>query len=148
MLATPEASMEREKGYPPVEGVQGSIMNIPVLSKILETTLETADRLKDEFQIIRVNTSEGEMQGNARLAAEFVVDTVVTLIEEQLQEHILTLPRAVVDTVFGEDTTIGAGRAAQLLELFTRDGKFLPRASVEESVELVQAIPVVVVRNR
>ncbi len=37
MLASPEDSMEREKGYPPVEGAQGSIMNIPVLTKILQT---------------------------------------------------------------------------------------------------------------
>jgi len=148
MLATPGDSMEREKGYPPVEGAQGSIMNIPVLAKILATTLQTADRLQDEFRIIRVNTSEGEMQGNARRAAEFVVDTVVTLIEDQLQEHILTLPRPAVNEVFGDDTTIKEDRASKLVDLFTRQGKFLPRAGVEESVDLVQALPVVVVRNR
>jgi len=88
------------------------------------------------------------MKGNPRRAAEFVVETVVTLIEEQLQENILTLPRTAVERVFGNDTTIIGRRAAELIELFTREGRFLPRAGVEEATELVQAVAVVVVRNR
>ena len=148
MTASPADSMERERGYLPVDGTAGSIMNDDVLRTMLDTTRETAARLrKKHFRIFEVDTSRNA-SADPRTTAEDVADLVLRLIEEQLDEEILFLPADTVAPLFETETWIGKAAAQQLVELFTTKGTFRSRETVESDVTLVQALPVVVVRNR
>ena len=65
-----------------------------------------------------------------------------------IEEEILFLPADTVAPLFETDTWIGRSAAQQLVELFTSEGTFRSRETVESDLMLVQALPVVVVRNR
>ena len=148
MTASPADSMERERGYLPVDGAAGSIMNDDVLHTMLQTTRKTAARLRRKhFQIFEVDTSR-DASASPQATAEEVADLVLGLIEEQLEEEILSLPVSIVEPLFGHTTWIDKTAAQQLVELFTTKGRFGGRDAVESDITLVQALPVVVVRNR
>ncbi len=66
------------------------------------------------------------------------------VIEEQLEEEILSLPADTVAPLFGETTWIGGTAAQELVDLFTSKGTFKSRESVESDLTHVQALPVVV----
>ena len=95
----------------------------------------------------RFGTSRGASAG-PQATAEEVADLVLQLIEEQLEEEILFLPADTVALLFGTKNWIGKAAAQQLVESFTTKGAFRSRETVESDVMLVQALPVVVVRNR
>jgi predicted NUDIX family phosphoesterase len=149
MTASPTDSMDRERGYLPVDDATGSIMNEDVLRTMLETTRETAARLggRNQFRVFEVDTSQGVSAG-PQTTAEQVADLVLQLIEEQLEEEILFLPADTVAPLFKTGTWIDKTAAEQLVELFTTKGVFRGRETVESDSGLVQALPVVVVRNR
>ena len=147
MTASPRDSMEREKGSLPVEGAGGSIMNEAVLNQMLQTTRDTAARLRDSFRIFEIDTS-GDAPNSPHQTAETVLSIVLDLIEEQLQEEILFLPSELVATAFGDTNTIEAEKTDRLLQLFVTSGQFKNREAVEADETSVQALPVVVVRNR
>ena len=123
-------------------------MNEQVLEQMLKTTLETADRLKDDFSIHIVDTSSDQLRQKPQRTSEVVADLAIEAIENQLREEILCLPRTEVRRVFGSAVCLPNSEAQDLLNSFARGGKFLPRDEVEGDVSLVQALPVVVVRNR
>ncbi len=148
MTASPADSMERERGYLPVDGASGSIMNDDVLRTMLDTTRATAARLgKKHFRMFEVDTSQGASAGPGA-TAEKAADLVLRLIEEQLEEEILSLPADTVAPFFDETTWVGSTAAQGLIDLFTSQGTFRRRESVESDTARVQALPVVVVRNR
>ena len=71
-------------------------MNDDVLRTMLETTRATAARLeKEHFRMFEVDTSRDPSAG-PRATAEQVADLVLRLIEDQLEEEILSLPEAAV----------------------------------------------------
>ena len=67
---------------------------------------------------------------------------------ERLKEEILFLPADTVARLFDSTSWIGKTAARQLVESFTTEGTFRSRETVESDLTLVQALPVVVVRNR
>ena len=70
------------------------------------------------------------------------------LIEGQLEEEILSLPADVVAPLFEDAVWIGEATARRLVGIFTTKGTFENRETVESDPARVQALPVVVVRNR
>ena len=144
MTATPRVSMEREKGDLPVKGSGGSIMNEDVLQQMLNTTRATAERLAEQFRIVEVDTSAPDR----RQTTERVAGIVLDLIEEQLDEHILRLPADEVAALFQDATCIESEAAGRLIATFASKGQFVSRDRVESDDSVVQALPVVVVRNR
>ena len=146
MTAAPRVSMEREKGDLPVEGSGGSIMNEDVLQQMLDTTRTTATRLAEQFRIFEIDTSNGSR--GRRQTAERVAGIVLDLIEEQLDEHILRLPAEEVEALFQDATCIESKTAERLVATFASKGRFISRDRVESDDSVVQALPVVVVRNR
>lgn len=148
MTASPADSMKRERGYLPVVGASGSIMNDDVLRTMLDTTRRTAERLREKyFRIVEVDTSKNGAAGPQETAEE-AADIVLGLIEEQLEEEILSLPADVVAPLFEDAVRIGKATARRLVEIFTTKGTFENRETVESDPARVQALPVVVVRNR
>ncbi len=145
MTTSPHDSMERERGDLPVEKT-GSIMNEDVLRLMLETTKQTAEKLDRHFRIHRVDTSK-KTSGGPRETAEIVADIVLSLIEEQIDEKILCLPVAAVASRFGDETCLAGSGAGALVARFAGDGQFRSREEVEADDGVVQALPVVVVRN-
>ena len=89
------------------------------------------------------------LQQRAEAAAErFSTARKPVVIEEQLEEEILFLPADTAAPLFEAGIWIGKTAAQQLVDLFTTKGAFRSRETVESDLELVQALPVVVVRNR
>ena len=146
MTASPEDALKREQGYLPVE-TSGSIMNEEVLAKILATTEECAMRLNDQFRIRRVDTS-GKDKDGPRKTAEEVAGIVLDLIEEQLEEKILYIRRSLIADMFSGRSTLARDEGAELLREFREGGRFGKRDQVEDDAKAVQALPVVVVRNK
>ena len=145
MTTSPHDSMERERGYLPVD-TTGSIMNEDVLRLMLETTRQTVERLDRHFRIHQVDTSK-RTSASPQETAEIVADITLSLIEEQIEEKILCLPAEVAASQFGDETCLTGSAAGDLATRFTGDGQFRSREEVEADDGVVQALPVVVVRN-
>ena len=150
LLVSPKDAMEREQRVRlPVKGKEGSIMNPPVLKQIKDVNEECIERLKTDFQVHRINTSEGETKDPKR-TTELVTEVIVSLVENQIAENILSCPREAVTELFGDKNFIGGSQAAELARRFNEDseGDFRPRNEVEEDKSRIQALPVVIVRNK
>lgn len=147
MTASPADSMQREQGMLPVVGARGSIMNESVLQQMTIVARETAKDMQALFRVFEVSTSDEETKNKPQFTAEKVAELVLSLIEQQLQEEILHLPRTEVKGVFQSATTIDVNSARDLVAIFQSSGKYAPRQEVEADTGLVQALPVVVVRN-
>lgn len=148
MNASPRDAMKREKGFLPVEDTKGSIMNEEVLQQVVETTRDCTERLKDEFRIYQINTSSGDTKENPKRTAEVVADIVLTLIEEQIQEDILCIEKSHIINLFEGKPCLLTPEANKVEQAFVNQGRFSPRALVEQDHSLLQALPVVVVRNK
>lgn len=148
MYAKDEDSMERERGYLPVEGITGSIMNPEMLKLISRVTLETAKRLKGRFRILEVDTSSREMKDKPKKTAAEVADYILNIIEEQLEEQILCLPKKEVKEIFKDQPYLNKMAAYGLNDAFRNKGEFKARNEIEDSVDFVQALPIIVVRNK
>ena len=150
MLASPDDSMKREQGVLPVEDTSGSIMNPDVLRKLLEITKSCIEDHKHNFRIISIDTSSGDTKGDPKRTAEVVTEAILGLVEEHASEEVLSCPKAEIDSLFQGDSYVGEDRARELVDLFSteRVGNFQPREDVEEDASRVQAIPIVVVRNK
>ena len=147
MIAFPEDAMQRERGYLPVDKT-GSIMNHEVLEQMVATTRETAKRLENDFRIFEVDTSSGDLKNKPEGTAQHVANIILDLIEEHLQEDILIMPREEAKNLFSGRTFIEKNEAEQLLTLFSQKGSFLHRSEAEEDMDSIQALPIVVVRNK
>jgi len=147
MTVNPADAMMREQGLLPVEAGKGSIMNTEVLKQMLKTTEETAEKLKGDFRIFTIDTSGSSKDGPQR-TAEKVADLALNVIEEHLREEILFLPQTRIAQLFTGRKFIPAPDAQKLVEAFGKSGQFRPRDEVEQDKQLVQALPVVVIRNK
>lgn len=148
MSASPDDAMDRERGYLPVPGAVGSIMNPDVLAQMGRTIDAVADRLRTGFRIAQVNTSSARLRNKPQKTCQEIADHMLNWIEQELDEEILNLPRRFVEDCFGGKASLVGDQANKLLDAFRLQGSFRPREEVEASLELVQALPVVVVRNR
>ncbi len=148
MTASPADSLDREQGCLPIVGATPSIMNLDVLQQMLNTINTTIDRLKNEFRIRLVDTSSTELKGNLTKTVETVADIALDIIEEQLREEILFAPRAEIAAVFDQRISLRSADAGAVMQCFWKHGEFLPRDQVERNPDVVQALPVVIVRNK
>jgi predicted NUDIX family phosphoesterase len=147
MTASPADAMSREKGLLPVEGTKGSIMNKEVLEQMLKTTHATIERMKREFRIFEIDTSSGQSRDLKR-TAEIVADMALSVIEEHLREDILSIQQEIAIRTFGGEKYLFADGAAELIKQFDRDGTYSPREEIESDRTQIQALPVVVIRNK
>ena len=147
MLTSPEDALKREQGVLPVEGGKGSIMNLEVLGMIRDTIVDCCEALKNEFLTYKVDTSFGDTKGDPTRTAELVTDVILALVEEQIKEEVLFLPKARVKELFAGKGFLDASHANKLAGLFRECGTFDARENVEANQTLVQALPIVVVRN-
>ncbi|MBI3830912.1 MAG: NUDIX domain-containing protein [Planctomycetes bacterium] len=143
MTTNPKTAMKREQGYLPVEGASSSIMTPPVLRRMRLTTEECIDRLRDKFRIFHFDTSNE----NPRQTVEAIAKTILNLIEEELNEDILCLPKRVIKSYFRNTNTLSNVEGGNLVRAFSK-GKFFARKKAEAKKDLVQAIPVVLVRDK
>jgi len=148
MIASPEDALKRERGVlPAVKEKIGSIMNLEVLQQIKKTNIECAERLKNKFRVYQVNTSFGETKDNPQRTAEVVTDLVLNMIEEQIEEKILFLPKTSIVELFQQKCFLDSSRANALALLFKDSGDFGTREKIEADRDLVQALPIVIIRN-
>ncbi len=147
MTAGAEDSLEREKGLLPVVG-GGSIMNLEVLRQMKKITLKTAERLKRDFRIHKLDTSSKELRGNPKETAERVADIVLGVIDEQLREDILCAPAKTLSSFFDTKSCLRGNDAIPVMNCFATEGVFIPRENAEGRDDVIQALPVVVVRTK
>jgi predicted NUDIX family phosphoesterase len=69
-------------------------------------------------------------------------------IEEQLQENILSIPKQAVTNIFKGEKCITEETARDLVQAFSVNGEYGGRPNVEADSNRVQALPVVIVRNK
>jgi predicted NUDIX family phosphoesterase/predicted ATPase len=148
MTASPDDSMAREKGDLPVEGAEGSIMNETWLAKFRQTILSVCKRLDRQFRIFHVDTSEKESRNNRKKTAEKVAGIVLDLVSEQLEESILCAPKIEIVRLFSGQDCLTGRAASAVADYFVKQGSFVPRQEAEGSKDLVQALPVVIIRAR
>ncbi len=147
MLVSPEEAMKREQGVLPIEGI-GSIMNRDVLARVRETTERCVKDFAGQFRIVTIDTTPSRQKQRFEKTVTEAVDTILAWIEEHLQEDILCLPKDEVAKLFAGQTTVTGQNARALYSRFLELQRFEPRTNAEEDLTLVQALPVVVVRNR
>jgi len=148
MSASPDDSMARERGHLPVPGSGGSIMNTEVLKQMRKTTEEVAKKHKKAFRIISVDTSSKTLKDNPKKTCEMIADQILNWVEAHLREDILHVPKEKLRTCFGNRISLKGNEAECVRTLFRESGEFRSREEVEEDESLVQALPVVVVRNK
>lgn len=146
MKASPQDAMERERGNLPVLGA-GSIMNEEVIRQMLANTNQCVDRFRNRFKIFEVDTSKAS-GGNPKSTAEQVADIVLSIIEGELDEEILSVDKAQFNSLMNDKQVLNAVEAAELRQLFAAHGTFESREAVEQDATRVQALPVVVIRNK
>ena len=149
MLASAKDAMKREQGVLPVDGTGGSIMNTEVLQKIRRINEQCAERLGQDFRIFMIDTSFGQTNNNPTTTAETVTEAILGLMEEQIEENVLSCPKEVIESLFGHQHFITEIEARRLSSRFEDQevSDFRPREKVEQDPSRVQALPVVVVRN-
>ncbi len=146
MKTSPEDAMERELGSLPVVS-SGSIMNAEVIRQMLANTNSCVDRFRNKFKIFDVDTSKST-GGNAKATAEQVADIVLSIIEGELEEEILSISKTSLQTAMKGQTVLKSEDAQRLADLFaSEEGIFNVRDVVEQDNDRVQALPVVVIRN-
>jgi len=148
MTASPEDSMTREQGDLPVEGHFGSIMNEKWLSHFKENILLTCERLKRPFRVFQVDTSQKEAKDKRKETAEKVAGIVLDLVAEQLEEDILCAAKLHLIRLFSGKDCVTGPAAMKIAEHFVKSGSYVPRAKAESSRDLLQALPIVIVRNK
>ena len=73
---------------------------------------------------------------------------VLDLIAEQLEENILCAARTEIVSLFSGKDCLTGQAAMTVAEHFVKRGAYVPRAKAEKSGDLLQALPIVVVRNK
>ena len=148
MLASAADAMHREQGVLPVAGRGGSIMNTATLEQIRNVNQRCIKDLRDCFRIVTIDTSAGETRGNPQRTAEVVAEAILSLAEGHVVENILCCPKEKVTSLFAGRCYVGASEAQALTATFLGpEARFRPRDEVEEDGSVVQALPIVVVRN-
>ena len=147
MLASAEDAMRREQGVLPVAG-GGSIMNVETLNQIRAENQSCIAEFEDRFRVFRIDTSTGDTKEDPQRTAEVVTEAILSLAESHVVEDILCCPKEEVTKVFAGRCYVGASEAEALASMFRGPlASFRPREEVEEDGAVVQALPVVVVRN-
>ena len=121
-------------------------MNVDILQQIQNVNKQCTDQFSKDFRIYEINTSVGETKDDPKRTAEVVAELVIGLIEEHIDEEILSYPRSLVTRTFADRNFISSDRVDELSRQYC-DSDFMPRDQVESDTSRIQAIPVVVVRN-
>lgn len=147
MLVSPDEAMVREQGVLPVEGI-GSIMNRDVLARMRETVEACITDFGGKFRIVTIDTTPSRQRPRLEKTVREATERILDWIDEHLQEDVLCLPKDEVSSLFDGQIAISGPSAQTLYRRFLELHRFEPRSNAEDSSILVQALPVVVVRNK
>lgn len=123
-------------------------MNLAVLQQMHRILDETVARLASKFSISTFDTSEERFNNKPKETSEAVASAVLDAIEFELNELILSVSK---ERLFAKGELSGylnVDRALGVIETFRTDGAFEKRELVEADTSRVQALPVVLVRNK
>lgn len=148
MKASPKDSLMREQGHLPVEGDGGSIMNLEVLTQMHRILIDTVARISRQFRIYEFDTSAEKYNNKQTVTCEAVASTVLDVIEIELNEKILSLKKERLFEGRSVGTYLNSAQATEILDLFHEAGEFERREVVEADTSRVQALPIVIVRNK
>jgi predicted NUDIX family phosphoesterase len=148
MTSSPEDSLKRESGHLPVPRAIGSIMNPEVLEKMRSTTNDVAKKHENNFRIFRIDTSTKIFNNNPQKTCEEIADKMLIWIEEHLREDILYATHDSVTKHFSDKISLKGENAKCIEKMFCDEGKYSARDEVEKQSKWVQALPIVVVRNK
>ena len=123
-------------------------MNPQILERIKAVNEQCIEQLDGAFRLFPINTSAGETKDDPKRTAEVVVETILALAEGHVEENILSCPKDELTRVFAGGCFVGAEDAESLARVY-REGAsdYRPRNEVEKDGSVVQALPIVIVRN-
>lgn len=147
MTTSPEEAMLRERGLLPVVG-SGSIMNKEVIQQMLDNTKKCVQKYSKYFNIFEFDTTPTSVTSSAKVTAESVTETILSILENELDESVLSLPKELIKPFFVAGDSIGVDAASKLAHTYSQQGDFRVREVVERDLCRVQALPVVVIRNK
>lgn len=142
LTVNPAEALAREEGLLPIS-VLGSIMNIEVLTQTKCNALQCAEELEPYFNIKTIDTSKKDSAAVTRKVADMVLDS----IESHLNERILSVDKNFIEEVFGSLHVLNASQAEAVRKVFATKGTYDSRPKVERNQSLIQALPVLVVRD-
>ena len=148
MTTSPADAMKREAGNLQVVGA-GSIMNEAVVKQLFDNTKSCINRFGNRFNIHEIDTTSGKAgEDSVKTTAAEAASVVLSIIEGELEEEVLSLPKSAVKEIFSGQETLGVEMATTLVTLFSESGSFVTREIIEADLDRVQALPVVVIRNK
>ena len=147
MKTSAKDAMTRERGYLPVNGVNGSIMNADVIEQMAANTNTCMERFRNSFKLFDVDTSS-HTGSTPQSTATQVAELVLSIIEDELDEEVLSIDRASIQKYFEAGAVIQAKQAAQVVEDFQLHGNYQSREVVEHDLNRVQALPIVLIKNK
>jgi predicted NUDIX family phosphoesterase/thymidylate kinase len=123
----------------------GAIMNVATLAQLRSHYLEAARRYKDQFKSIRVINNSGGRE--MKMVAD-VAKRILDWLGRFTDEEVLCVPRRSVEgQVRLSETKVVRPNWKAVSRLVNRRGTYVKRSIAETSDELLQVVPVCIIRN-
>ena len=104
--------------------------------------------MRESLEFFKWIHPKTEFKDNPRQTAQKVAGIVLDLIAEQLEEDILCASKTDMVALFSGKNCVTGQAAMTVAGHFVKSGAYIPRATAESSEELLQALPIVIVRNK
>lgn len=123
----------------------GAIMNKGTLAQLRRHYLKAADRYKDDFKSINVINNSG---GSEMKMVAGVAKRILGWLGRFADEEVLCLPRKSVEgQIKLSDKKVVTPNWKAVSKLVNRRGTYVARSIAEASDELLQVVPVCIIRN-
>lgn len=123
-------------------------MNEEVLLQMRSVIMETAKRISKNFNVFEIDTSKKGYNKNPKKSCEDAASKILDWIEDDLKEEILHMPKDKIIGKFSNSKYLDGIETEKLVKEFENIGDFAARADIESDLTKVQALPVVIVRNK
>ncbi len=144
MYCGPSTSLKREK-VKQITLRHGAIMNRGTLAQLRQHYLDAVERYRVEFRSI--NTIETTGGQEMRTIAE-IAKRILTSFGRFADEEVLCVPRKSLEGQLKlSDSKIVTPRWKALSKLVNRRGTYVPRSIAEASDDLLQVVPICIIRN-
>ncbi len=146
MKTSADDAMQRESGHLPVFG-QGSIMNPDTIQQMIANLNQCVNRFRNQFNFYELDTAS-TTGSNARETAQKAADFVLSIIEGEIEEEILSVDRDEFVSLLNGRRVLSLSEVEELEKLYSNRGTYGSREVIEPDLNRIQALPVVVIRNK
>jgi predicted NUDIX family phosphoesterase len=138
MTASPRAAMDREANGVLVPRT-GSMMNEGSLAAFNGAVAETIAAHENDFEVIELDTTQDSPNG-AKKSALDLLEKILPRIRAWAEQHVIVLPRAVVQPSFASRPFVHGSDAEQQWQAFRPEMRTELRHEIEQNDDLVQLV--------